>query len=97
MPRSIDETRRQFLIRLARATVLVPPVVATLRPPPLDAQGQGRALGHAKRAAAGLLSPASLPAVQSSGSTTQEAAPWEPTAPSDSPPWSAPPPSSTGG
>lgn len=30
MPRSVDETRREFLVRLAKASAFVPPAVLTL-------------------------------------------------------------------
>ena len=41
MSESIEQTRRAFLLRLARATVFTPPLIATLKVQPLAAWGEG--------------------------------------------------------
>lgn len=54
MSRSVDETRREFLKRLARAAAFVPPALVTLRPSEAGAQkskAAGQAAGQAAQQA----------------------------------------------
>lgn len=41
MPRSTDETRREFLLKLARTAAFVPPAMASVSVAEAAAQGQG--------------------------------------------------------
>lgn len=108
MPRSVDETRREFLLKLARSAVFVAPAVATLRVGPLAAQGKGGA--GAKAAAAAQQEAAATSAVTGSLSPTAQMvesptfqlrqgaseSPWAPGTPGQAPPWAAPPPTQSG-
>lgn len=86
---SLEETRREFLLRLARGATLAAPVVITLRPDEAAAQGKGPPT-------AGGLSPSST-AVQDQPSGTEQLAPWEPAGSAKPAPWERPPPTSSGG
>lgn len=88
--RSLEETRREFLLRLARGATLVAPVVATLRP---DAAAAQDLLGSLT----GSLSPLSTTSVQQQPTSSEQLAPWEPAGATQSPPWERPPPTASGG
>ena len=97
--RSVDETRRDFLLRLARGASLAAPVVLTLRAEEARAQGKGSAAAQqaaAATSALGGLSPATT-AVQSQPAGTEQLAPWDPAAATQPAPWERPPPTSSGG
>lgn len=91
MSQSVDETRREFLLDLARASAFVPPAVLTL--------GVGRALGqrpaHAGRPTptASLESPDDFDDVQRLPGEQQ---PWDAGRAGGAPPWSRPPPTQGG-
>ena len=106
MSRSVEETRRDFLVRLARTAAFVAPAMLTLDAAPLAAQGsstsagQGKATGQAT--VVGSLTPTSDGALMApsqeqqlqtdpSGSTL----PWAPES-GETAPWTVPPPTSTG-
>jgi hypothetical protein len=101
MSRSVEETRRDFLVRLARTAAFVAPAVLTLDAAPLAAQGGGG--GKAGKAAAtssssvvGSLTPTSLQApLLETQLQSDETVPWDP-ASGETAPWTVPPPTSTG-
>jgi hypothetical protein len=103
MSRSVEETRRDFLVRLARTALFVAPAVVSLDASPLAAQG-GTTGGKGKAtttSTVGSLTPTSSGALQApsqqqmqtdpSGSTL----PWAPES-GETAPWTVPPPTSTG-
>ena len=105
MSRSLDETSRDFLIRLARTATFVAPVVATLDAAPAAGQGKGSSTSAGKgkavgqqRAAVGSLTPASGAAVNQQlriQSDPDQTVPWAPGS-GEVAPWTVPPPTSTG-
>jgi hypothetical protein len=100
MSRSVDETRRDFLVRLARTALFVAPAVVSLDAAPLAAQGGGKGkatttstVGSLTPTSAGALQAPSQQQIQTdpSGSTL----PWAPGS-GETAPWTVPPPTSTG-
>jgi len=100
MSRSVEETRRDFLVRLARTAAFVAPAMLTLDAAPLAAQGSSTSAGQAT--VVGSLTPTSDGALMApsqeqqlqtdpSGSTL----PWAPES-GETAPWTVPPPTSTG-
>lgn len=121
MPQSVDETRRDFLVKLARTAVFVPPLMATVALGEAEGavkkvgstgansgsgtgagtsgnqgNGQGNTIGGVSPTAQQVASP-SFSLSQQQAAAASESSPWAPGAPSDPPPWSAPPPAQTGG
>lgn len=105
MSRSVDETRRTFLKRLAKTVAFVPPVMATLdvsqgggQGPPGGGGGSAGGTGGGAQTFGGLTPTAST--LQGTGDfqiRDQEGAlPWNPGASGGEPPWSKPPPTQTG-
>ena len=85
--RERGEPRREFLRRLARASVFVPPAVLSLDVPPASGQkGKGQAVGQQT---VGGLTPAEQTA-PADAPTLQEA-PWGERTPGTAPPWAEPP------
>lgn len=103
MPRSIDETRRDFLLRLAKTAAFVPPAMASFDVRPAEGQGGPVAGVGGGPPTTGSLSPTAQtmpdadfrlnPDARTEPSST---APWTPSRPSQPPPWSRPPPTQTG-
>lgn len=106
-----DHTRREFLIRLAKASAFVPPALVTLRVSRAYGQGQGpggggQAAGAAQQTAGGVgqgapvtggPSPAGTARMQQGTPTLDpDAEPWEQQGPAGPPPWSRPPPTQGG-
>ncbi len=89
MPRSIDETRRAFLVRLARSTAFVPPALLTLDVG--SALGQNRGRGRGQQ---GGISPVAGggQANQVSGGGNDAATGGVTTGLGGAPPWAVPPP-----
>jgi len=103
MARPDDQTRRDFLVRLARTTAFVPPLIATVGVGPLFAGGKGNsnAAAHAAaNSAVGSLSPTaqavSNPTFNVQPQSPSTAVPWAPGQASQPPPWASPPPTQTG-
>lgn len=102
MPRSIDETRRDFLRRLAKTAAFVPPAMATFDVRPGSAQGKGttQAQSVSQSATVGELSPTAQvqPGADFRLDPNAQAspAPWTRSRPGEAPPWSRPPPTQTG-
>lgn len=106
MAKSRDETRRAFLLKVARTAVFVPPMMASVGVRPLAGQGSNVSnTGGTKGAgvAAGQTTVGSLSPTANAVSTPtfqlqqQDAqAPWSPETPGAAPPWSRPPPTQTG-
>ena len=95
MSRSLDETRRDFLVRLARTAGFVAPVVLSLDAAPLAAQGSGKGKNATTTTSTvGSLTPTSLMATQQQ-IQSDPTVPWDPTT-GQAAPWSVPPPTSTG-
>jgi len=94
-----DETRRDFLLALAKAAAFVPPLMATVAVRPLAGQGGGKGASGVGggTSTVGSLSPTAqtltTPTFDTQGQTT---APWGSEAPAQAPPWSRPPPTQTG-
>ena len=97
MSRSLDETRRDFLLRLARTAAFVAPVVATLDAAPVAAQGKASKTSAATSSVVGSLTPTSSQAVEQQLriQSPDETVPWAPGS-GDAAPWTVPPPTSTG-
>ena len=106
MPAPHDETRREFLLKLARTAAFVPPVMATVAVRPLAGQGGTTGGGGAKgvgnaqttTSTVGSLSPTAQVISNPTFSVQQAetASPWSPQVPGQPPPWSRPPPTQTG-
>lgn len=100
MTRSLDETRREFLLRLARGAAFVPPTLLTL--------SVSRALGAQKGTGGGKPNAAAPTSAATTGVSTaapvrafqvqpqEPGAPWDPGRPAGAPPWSKPPPTQAG-
>lgn len=98
MSRSIDETRREFLVRLAHTAGFVAPVVLSLDAAPVAAQsdtiaGQGKAVGQSS--VVGSLTPTSNAPSSQQLLQSDPSVPWDPGS-GEVAPWSVPPPTSTG-
>jgi len=99
-----DPTRRDFLLRLAKAAAFVPPAMATLSVRPLAGQGGGGGKGSATAATTssstvvGSISPTAqqIDNSQFNIDQGQSTAPWNAQQPGEPPPWSRPPPTQTG-
>lgn len=100
-----DPTRRDFLLRLAKAAAFVPPAIATVSVRPLAGQGKASSAGDTKgggsavgQSTVGSISPTAQQIDNSTFDTnprdTQQ--PWGPGEPGQPPPWSRPPPTQTG-
>lgn len=105
MPSSVEQTRRDFLLRLAKTAAFVPPAIASFDVRPAAAQGKGstQAQSTSSSSTVGTLSPTAqtMPSSDFRLSTQAETqpsatAPWSPSSPSQPPPWSRPPPTQTG-
>lgn len=103
MSRSTGETRREFLLTLARAAAFVPPAMATLSVRPLLAQGGGgggkttTSTTTTSGSTVGSLSPtAQVISNPEFDLQQQQQSPWSPQTPGQPPPWSRPPPTQTG-
>lgn len=103
MTRSLDETRRDFLVRLAKGAAFVPPALFTVDVSRVAAQGGGGGKGGktatTTSSVVGTLTPTAPAAVQQQlqiDMQSTQSVPWDPGS-AESPPWSAPPPTSTGG
>ena len=105
MARSQDETRREFLLKLARTAAFVPPLMATVGVRPLAGQGGGSSGGGGKKTATttgtstvGSLSPtAQVVSTPTFDLRSEDAvSPWSPQVQGQAPPWSRPPPTQTG-
>lgn len=99
MSTSVDETRREFLLRLARTSAFVPPALMTLEVGSALAQGKGSgATGAPGQQQFGGLSPAARieSPVSSDQIRAEPAEPWDPGRATGSPPWSRPPPTQGG-
>jgi hypothetical protein len=97
MSRSLEETRRDFLVRLARTAGFVAPVVLSLDAAPLAAQGGGAGQGGGKGAGQATVVGSLTPTSQSTQQQLESdpTVPWDPTS-GQAAPWSVPPPTSTG-
>ena len=106
MSRSVEETRRDFLVRLARTVAFVAPVMVSLDASPLAGQGGGgntTTTGGKGKATTtstvGSLTPTSdgalMAPTQEQQLQTDETLPWAPGS-SEPAPWTVPPPTSTG-
>lgn len=73
MSRSVDETRREFLKRLARSAAFVPPALLTLSASRAGAQSKGQSAGKAAAQAAAPAQQTSAPAATAIGGTTPSA------------------------
>lgn len=93
MCRSVDETRRGFLKRLARAAAFVPPALVTLKASRAEAQGQP---AHAGRPTPKKQTEGQFQADPSLRSD-EESQPWDPGRGAGTPPWARPPPTAAGG
>jgi len=98
-----EETRRDFLLRLARTAPFVPPAMATLDVRPLLAQGGSTSGGKTSTSSSstvGSLSPTaqtvSQPTFQLESTSSTSSAPWDASGPTQVPPWSRPPPGTDG-
>ena len=99
-----DPTRRDFLLKLAKAAAFVPPAMATLSVRPVAAQGGGGGKGSATAATTssstvvGSISPTAqqIDNSQFSIDQGQSTSPWNAQQPGQPPPWSKPPPTQTG-
>ncbi len=107
MSRSVDETRREFLRRLARAAAFVPPALVTLRPSEAGAQkGAGKQAQQVQQSAAQQAAAVggTTPAAQTQGNfrinpgvqDQQQNQPWDPGRSAGTPPWAKPPPTAGG-
>lgn len=106
MARSQEETRREFLLKLARTAAFVPPLVASVAVRPLSAQGPkttsgggggGKGSNTTTSTVGSLSATANIVSTPTFQLQQQDAqAPWSPQAPGQPPPWSRPPPTQTG-
>lgn len=111
MSRSVDETRREFLLRLAKGAAFVPPALLTLdvtrafgqKGPTTTGTGAtsptagGTGTGDETAAATTTgVSPPGGALRAFSVEREQSAEPWDPGRSAGSPPWSKPPPTQTG-
>lgn len=93
MSRSVDETRRDFLKRLARAAAFVPPALVTLRPS--EARAQKKAGGSGVTPPGQSQTQGSFRLDPSQGNQ-QDPQPWNPGRSAGTPPWAEPPPTAGG-
>ncbi len=102
-----DPTRRDFLLKLAKAAAFVPPVMATLSVRPLAGQGGGSSVSStgtkgggvaAGQTTIGSISPTAQQIDNSRFNIDQgpSTSPWNAQQPGEPPPWSRPPPTQTG-
>lgn len=102
MSTPVDETRRDFLLRLARAGAFVPPALLTLEVGSALGQGKGSGATTAPgQQQFGGLSPAAriespITSDQIRADPAEPARPWDPGQATGSPPWSQPPPTQGG-
>ncbi len=99
MSRDADGTRREFLIRLAKAAAFVPPTMASLDVRPLYARVQGGGKSSTTTSTTiGSISPTaqriedSQFSIDGSATSTPQTGPWDNRQPSRPPPWARPPP-----
>lgn len=71
MTKSEDHTRREFLLKLAKATAFVPPVIATLDVHPVAGGGAMGAMAAATTTSAGMGMAAAVTVVGGASSTAQ--------------------------
>lgn len=90
--RSIDHTRREFLLRLAKASAFVPPTLVTLDVAQAMGQGKGKGRGGQPSVPPGQAAPQTTP-LQVTPQAQPQSAPM--TAPGPEAPWQKPPPGST--
>jgi len=105
MSKGTDGTRREFLIRLAKAAAFVPPAMASVDVRPLYARVQGGGKSTTSTASStssttiGSISPTSQQIdnsqfnIDGGATPSTQSAPWDTRQPSRPPPWSRPPPS----
>lgn len=97
-----DETRRDFLLKLARTAAFVPPLMATWGVRPLAGQGGGGKKTSTTTTSSSSTVGSISPTAQVISNPTfdlqrqQQSAPWSPRLPGQPPPWSRPPPTQTG-
>lgn len=110
MPRSVDETRREFLLKLARSAAFVPPLMASVGIREAAAQGKGSVTSNdtdggkgagvaAGQSTVGSLSPTAQVIDNPSfrlESASQSTSPWGASRQGAPPPWATPPPTQTG-
>lgn len=102
MGASPEETRRDFLIRLARAGAFVPSLMLTVDVAPLLAGGKGGGGGKGSSSGGstvGSLSPTAAPVANPFNLNVQQqtqSAPWDAAGPAQLPPWARRPPGTSG-
>lgn len=112
MSRPQEETRREFLLKLAKGAAFVPPIMATVGVRPVAGQGGGGGGGPGGGGPGGGGGKGGAQAVTTVGTLSPTAgavttpafqlqqqdaqAPWAPQTPGAAPPWSRPPPTQTG-